>query len=66
MVDNNQLAGRTVEVLGREAEMAVVRVFDEASGVVAIPPANARDGLAVSTRGSDGLAAAGNDVQRAD
>ena len=66
VVDNDRLAGRTVEVLGREAEMAVVSVFDDAGGVVAIPPANARDGLAVVTRGSDGLKAAGNDVQRAD
>lgn len=66
VVDDNRLAGRTVDVLGRESDMAVVRVFDDASGVVAIPPANARDGLAVSTRGSDGLTAAGNDAQSAD
>jgi RND family efflux transporter MFP subunit len=60
VVEDGQLAGRTVEVLGREAEMAVVRVFDDAAGVVAIPPANARDGLAVSIRATDGLASAGN------
>jgi RND family efflux transporter MFP subunit len=51
VVEDGRLAGRTVEVLGREAEMAVVRVFDDADGVVALPPANARDGLSVSPRG---------------
>lgn len=66
VVDDGRLAGRTVEVLGREADMAVVRVFDDANGIVAIPPANARDGLSVSARGPNGLAAAGNDVERAD
>ena len=53
-------AGRTVEVLGREAEMAVVRVFDDADGVVALPPANARDGLSVSPRGPGELATVDN------
>lgn len=66
VVEDGQLAGRTVEVLGREADMAVVRVFDDASGVVSIPPANARDGLAVSIRGADGLASTGNGTKRAD
>ena len=66
VVEDGQLAGRTVEVLGREADMAVVRVFDDASGIVAIPPANARDGLTVSIRGTDGLASTGNDPLRAD
>ena len=64
VVEDGRLAGRTVEVLGREAEMAVVRVFDEASGVVAIPPANARDGMEVSIRGSDGLASAATDPRK--
>lgn len=66
VVEDGQLAGRTVEVLGREADIAVVRVFDDASGIVAIPPANARDGLAVSIRGTDGLASTGDDPLRAD
>ncbi|MGB5720331.1 MAG: efflux RND transporter periplasmic adaptor subunit [Woeseiaceae bacterium] len=61
VVEGGRLAGRTVEVLGREADMAVVRVFDEASGVVAIPPANARDGLEVSIRSANGLASVDND-----
>jgi len=66
VVEDGRLAGRTVDVLGREAEMAVVRVFDDASGVVAIPPANARDGLVVIIRGTEGLASAGGDVERTD
>ena len=66
VVEDGQLAGRTIEVLGREAEMAVVRLFDDAGGIVAIPPANARDGLAVSIRGADGLASTGSDAKRTD
>ncbi len=66
VVEDGQLAGRTVDVLGREAEMAVVRIFDDASGIVAIPPATARDGLAVSIRGTDGLASTGNGAKRTD
>jgi RND family efflux transporter MFP subunit len=60
VVEDGRLAARNVEVLGREFEMAVVRVFDDADGVVVIPPANARDGLSVIPRGPDGLAAVGN------
>ena len=59
VVENGMLRGRTVEVIGREDEMAVVKVFDGADGVVTIPPANARDGLAVTARRPDGLAPAG-------
>jgi len=60
VVEDGRLAGRTVTVLGREAEMAVVRVFDDADGVVAVPPANARDGLSVSPRGPGELATVDN------
>jgi RND family efflux transporter MFP subunit len=60
VVEEGRLAARTVQVLGREAEMAVVRVFDDADGVVAIPPANARDGLSVSLRGPGELATVDN------
>ena len=56
VVEDGRLVGRTVEVLGREADMAVVRAFDDAGGVVSIPPANAQDGLAVSVRATNGLA----------
>lgn len=50
VVENGRLAGRTVEVVGREDDMAVVSVFDAADGVVTVPPSNGRDGLAVSLR----------------
>ena len=50
VVDNGRLAGRTVEVLGREADMAGVSVFDAADGVVTVPPSNGREGLPVSLR----------------
>lgn len=66
VVEAGQLAGRTVDVLGREAEMVVVRAFDDAGGVVAIPPASARDGLAVDVRKADGRVSAGTDVERPD
>jgi RND family efflux transporter MFP subunit len=66
VVENDRLAARAVEVLGREAEMAVVKVFDAAEGVVAIPPANAREGLAVTNRGPGGLAAVDADGPRTD
>jgi RND family efflux transporter MFP subunit len=66
VVEDGRLAARTVEVLGREADMAVVSVFDGADGVVTVPPANARDGLAVSARVSGELASAENVVNGTD
>lgn len=62
VVEDGRLVGRTVEVLGREADMAVVRAFDDAGGVVSIPPANAQDGLPVSIRATNGLASVDNEA----
>lgn len=62
VVDDGQLASRTVDVIGRDADMAVVRVFDDADGVVIVPPPNARDGLPVTGRESSALAAAKTDA----
>ncbi|MBT8087475.1 MAG: HlyD family efflux transporter periplasmic adaptor subunit, partial [Gammaproteobacteria bacterium] len=59
VVDDGRLARRSVEVLGREAELVVVSAFDQADGIVAVPPANARDGLEVGTRTASELASAG-------
>ena len=59
VVDDGRLARRSVEVLGREAGLVVVSAFDQADGVVALPPANARDGLEVGTRMTGELASAG-------
>ncbi|MGB5511901.1 MAG: HlyD family efflux transporter periplasmic adaptor subunit, partial [Woeseiaceae bacterium] len=60
VVADGRLASRTVDVIGREAELAVVRVFDDADGVVIVPPANARDGLPVTGRTTGDVAAAKN------
>ncbi|MDH3303706.1 MAG: efflux RND transporter periplasmic adaptor subunit [Gammaproteobacteria bacterium] len=62
VIEDGRLAARNVDVLGREAEMAVVRVFDDADGVVVLPPANAHVGLSVVARAPDGLASVGNDT----
>jgi multidrug efflux pump subunit AcrA (membrane-fusion protein) len=62
VVDDGRLAARTVEVLGREAELAVVKVFDDADGVVIVPPANAQYGLPVSVHTANELASVGNDA----
>lgn len=59
VVEDGRLAERSVEVLGRDAQLVVVRAFDQADGVVALPPANARDGLEVSPRMAGELASAG-------
>jgi RND family efflux transporter MFP subunit len=58
VVADGRLVPRTVDVVGREGDLAVVRVFDEADGVVIVPPANARDGLPVIGRVNSGVAAA--------
>ena len=60
VIADGRLASRTVDVIGREDELAVVRVFDEADGVVVVPPANARDGLQVAGRVSSGVATVKN------
>ncbi len=58
VVSDGRLVSRTVDVIGRDAELAIVRVFDDADGVVIVPPANARDGLPVTGRATGGVAAA--------
>jgi RND family efflux transporter MFP subunit len=58
VVAEGRLVPRTVDVVGRDGDLAVVRIFDEADGVVIVPPANARDGLPVIGRDNNGVAAA--------
>ena len=58
VIADGRLVPRTVDVVGREGDLAVVRVFYEADGVVIVPPANARDGLPVTGRLDSGVAAA--------
>jgi RND family efflux transporter MFP subunit len=47
VVDDKELVERRVEILGRDGDTLVVRPFDAADGVVAIPPAEIRAGLLV-------------------
>mgnify|MGYP001812611120 CR=1 FL=1 len=60
VVVDGRLKSRTVDVIGTEDELAVIRVFDDADGVVVVPPANARDGLPVTGRVSSGVATVKN------
>ena len=48
VVEDGLLRERAVDVVGSEGNVAVVRNFDIAEGVVAIPPSNSRDGLPVT------------------
>jgi len=56
VVEDDRIAARTVEVVGREDDMAVVEVFDTANGVVSVPPANVREGMLAVARGPGELA----------
>lgn len=58
VLEHERLAARTVEVLGREDDMAIVAVFDAANGVVSVPPANVREGMFAVTREPGELASA--------
>ena len=59
VVESGRLQERRVEVLGNEHNVAVTKAFDIADGVVAIPPANVRNGLEVSIEGERSLASGG-------
>lgn len=48
VVEDGVLKSREVQVVGSADSIAVVRDFDAAEGIVAIPPANSRNGLPVS------------------
>lgn len=50
VVENGSLRQREVDVIGGDDSVAVVREFDAADGVVAIPPANSRDGMPVEVQ----------------
>ena len=61
VVNDGRLEERRVEVLGTENGVAVVRTFDTADGIVAIPPADVRAGLEVNATLERSLASAGSD-----
>lgn len=60
VVEGGMLRERQVDVIGSEGNVAVVRNFDIAQGVVAIPPSNSRDGLPVTILPDSRLARSGS------
>ena len=62
VVEDGLLAERRVEVLGLYVDTAVVKSFDSAEGVIAIPPANVRSGLPVTVQAADQVALIGGSV----
>ena len=60
VVEDGSLRQRAVEVIGGDNTVAVVREFDTADGVVAIPPANSRDGLPVVIQSESRVAGGGS------
>lgn len=59
VVEGGTLRERKVEVIGNEGDLAVVRNFDFADGIVTIPPANGRNGLPVMAQSDSDLAPGG-------
>jgi RND family efflux transporter MFP subunit len=60
VLEGDRLAARTVDVVGREGDMAVVAIFDFANGVVGIPPADAREGMLAVVREPGEITSADN------
>jgi len=59
VVEGGILRDRKVDVLGNEGDVAVVRNFDYADGVVTIPPADGRNGLPVLAQADSSLTPGG-------
>jgi len=59
VVNNGMLETRRVEVLGNDSDVAIVKTFDMADGIVAVPPAEGRVGLPVTVQMEAGLASVG-------
>jgi RND family efflux transporter MFP subunit len=62
VVRNGALEERRVDVIGNESGYAIVRAFDAADGVVAVPPSNLRNGLPVTVESQSRYAAVGGSV----
>lgn len=62
VVEDGVLRDREVDVLGNEGDVAVVKDFDYADGIVAIPPADGRNGLPVLAQ-ADGSPTPGGSVR---
>lgn len=59
VVDGAELMAREIELLGQDGDELIVRSFDMADGVVAVPPADARIGMPVERSRDPQWAAAG-------
>ena len=59
VVEGEELIERQVEILGRDRDTLVVRAFDTADGVVAVPPPEVRAGLPVEPVTSTEFASTG-------
>ncbi len=59
VVEDGVLAARRVEILAHEDDSLVVADADFGDGIVAVPPPDARSGLAVSTTGANRFASSG-------
>jgi RND family efflux transporter MFP subunit len=62
VVEEGMLRPREVQVVSNDESFAVVREFDAAEGIVAVPPANSRNGLPVSIQSSQRVSGAGNNA----
>ena len=60
VVEDGLLQSREVRVVGSEDNVAVVHGFDSAEGIVAIPPANSRNGLPVSIQSEQRVSGSGS------
>lgn len=60
VVEDGSLQQRVVDVIGSDDTVAIVRGFDIADGIVAIPPANGREGLPVVVQSERRLAGGGS------
>ncbi len=59
VVEDGMIRERRVDVIGNEYDDTIVRNFDIAEGVVAVPPANARTGLPVTVKRDGRYASSG-------
>lgn len=62
VVEGSELMARQIELLGQDGNELIVRSFDMADGVVAVPPSDARVGMPVERSQSPQWAAAGGVV----
>ena len=62
VVEGSELVDREIELLGRDGDELIVRQFDIADGIVAVPPSDARVGMPVERSASPQWAGTGGVV----